>query len=397
MRKLFFLATILAAALTAQADILLGYQYQVNPAEPDGTEWESPERIGLNKEQPHTWFFDFANVDEARKILPDHSSYWMSLDGQWQFKWKGNPTDPDPAEWETIGVPGCWNVQGLGKHGEMKYGVPLYVNQPVMFYHEVKVGDWKEGVMRQPKDQRYTTYKYPNEVGSYRRSFTVPAAWKGRNVIINFDGVDSFFYLWINGKYVGFSKNSRNTASFDITPYLNKKGENVVAVEVYRSSDGSFLEAQDMFRLPGIFRSTYLTSTPQVKIEDLVVRTKEKISVERARELIAAAPGCKLVEDYKGNQLLLFSSMWSIQWVTERNKGLKLAFRAYDLRYAVYWIGLAALLTAVFSFIGLMSVSGRRPREEKIIPGPLYRVPTDLLFGFSAAICCPLEVIQYFV
>ena len=110
--------------------------------------------------------------------------------------------------------------------------------------------DWKGGVMREP-NKDWTTYKYRNEVGSYRRTFTVANGWKDRQVYINFDGVNSFFYLWVNGQYVGFSKNSRNTASFDITKYL-VKGENTVAVEVYRSSDGSFLEAQDMYRLPGI-------------------------------------------------------------------------------------------------------------------------------------------------
>lgn len=113
------------------------------------------------------------------------------------------------------------------------------------------------------------TYKNRNEVGSYRRTFTVPADWKGKNIYINFDGVDSFFYLYINGHYVGFSKNSRNLAQFDITPYLNKKGENVVAVEVYRHSDGSFLESQDMFRLPGIFRNVALTAKPQVQVRDI--------------------------------------------------------------------------------------------------------------------------------
>lgn len=105
-------------------------------------------------------------------------------------------------------------------------------------------------------------------MGSYRRTFTVPEAWQGRRVYINFDGVDSFFYLWINGKYVGFSKNSRSLAAFDITPYL-QRGRNLVAVEVYRSSDGSFLETQDMFRLPGIIRSVYLTAKPQVQLRDV--------------------------------------------------------------------------------------------------------------------------------
>lgn len=269
-------------SLVAKADGLPGFLYGSKEG-PDGTEWQNPEALSLNKEQPRAYLFPFANEEEALKVLPEGSSYYQNLDGIWKFHWVPSPdkrpkdfyqTDYDVSAWDDIKVPGCWNVQGLQKDGSMKYGVPIYVNQPVIFYHEVKEGDWREGVMRQPKDQRWTTCQYPNEVGSYRRIFTVPATWKGRKIYINFDGVDSFFYLWINGKYVGFSKNSRNTASFDITPYLNNKGENVVAVEVYRSSDGSFLEAQDMFRLPGIFRSTYLTSVPQVEINDLVVRTK---------------------------------------------------------------------------------------------------------------------------
>ena len=104
--------------------------------------------------------------------------------------------------------------------------------------------------MRTPPES-WTTFGDRNEVGSYLRTFRVPQSWRGREVYICFDGVDSFFYLWVNGRYVGFSKNSRNAARFDITPYLHE-GDNTVAVEVYRNSDGSFLEAQDMFRLPGI-------------------------------------------------------------------------------------------------------------------------------------------------
>ena len=276
-------ALLLSMALTASADNkpLTGFEYGKVEA-PSGQEWQSPERLSLNKLQPTAYMFHFQSEKSALGVLPEKSEYHKSLDGTWKFHWVARPedrpadffkTDYSVDSWDDIEVPGCWNVQGLGKKGEMKYGVPAYVNQPVMFYHEVKVGDWKEGVMRVPKDKRYTTYKYPNEVGSYRRTFSVPADWKGRKVQINFDGVDSFFYLWINGQYVGFSKNSRNTATFDITPYLNAKGDNTVAVEVYRHSDGSFLESQDMFRLPGIIRSTYLTSTPEVKIENLAVRT----------------------------------------------------------------------------------------------------------------------------
>lgn len=279
--KKVLIAFCLALTTNVMAQNLAGFEYG-NVIAPSGNEWQSPESLSLNKEQPRAYMFSFANADEAKGVLPQASSYYKCLDGTWKFHWVATPDERpknffeqnyDVSLWDDIEVPGCWNVQGLGKHGEMKYGVPLYVNQPVMFYHEVKVDDWKQGVMREPKDQRFTTYKYRNEVGSYRRTFSVPSNWDGRKIYINFDGVDSFFYLWINGKYVGFSKNSRNTARFDITPYIIK-GENSVSVEVYRSSDGSFLEAQDMFRLPGIFRSTYLTSMSKNRIEDMAVRTK---------------------------------------------------------------------------------------------------------------------------
>ena len=280
-----FLTTLLLSALALNVsadDVLEGFLYG-QATEPDGTEWQSPEKLSLNKLQPRAHIFPFPDAEAARSVLPDGSKYFQSLDGIWKFHWSPNPegrpkefsdASYDVTSWDDIKVPGCWNVQGLGKHGEMKYGVPIYVNQPVIFYHEVKKDDWRNGVMREPKDQRWTTYKYRNEVGSYRRTFTIPAEWKGRQVVINFDGVDSFFYLWVNGHYVGFSKNSRNTARFDISDFVHV-GENSVAVEVYRSSDGSFLEAQDMFRLPGIFRSTYLTAMPKVQIGDLAVRTIE--------------------------------------------------------------------------------------------------------------------------
>lgn len=282
MRKLLTTLAIAASvALMAEEQPLEGFLYGEATC-PDGTEWQAPSRLSLNKEQPRAYMFPFASVEEAKGVLPGGSPYYQSLDGTWKFHWVATPEQRpkdfhqpafDTSAWDDIQVPGCWNVQGLGKDGSMKWGVPVYVNQPVIFYHEVKEGDWKEGVMRQPKDERYTTYRHRNEVGSYRRTFTVPKEWKGRHIYINFDGVDSFFYLWINGRYVGFSKNSRNTASFDVTPYL-QKGENTVAVEVYRNSDGSFLEAQDMFRLPGIIRSTYLTAMPEVQIRDMAVRTQ---------------------------------------------------------------------------------------------------------------------------
>ena len=316
---------LFAFVQTVKADNLAGFLYGCKEG-PDGTEWQSPEMLSLNKEQPHAYIFPFACEEEALKVLPDGSSYYKSLDGTWKFHWVPSPEerprdfyrlDYDVSAWDDIKVPGCWNVQGLQKDGSMKYGVPIYVNQPVIFYHEVKVDDWREGVMRQPKDPRCTTYKYPNEVGSYRRTFVLTTGWHQRgtkDVFINFDGVDSFFYLWINGKYVGFSKNSRNTASFNITPYLNQSGENTVAVEVYRSSDGSFLEAQDMFRLPGIFRSVYLTAMPKVRISDLVVRTT-KLSKDEATISIDGTFANKSGKKQKG--LKVYYSIYPVKLYTD--------------------------------------------------------------------------------
>ena len=263
----------------AQHNPLGGFAYGDKEA-PTGKEWESVEELALNKEYPRAYFFSFDNEAQAAQVRPEKSPYWLSLNGQWRFHWCKTPderpkdfykTNYDASGWDMTPVPSNWNVQGIQKDGKLKYGLPIYVNQPVIFYHERKVDDWRQGVMRTPP-QIWTTYEYRNEVGSYIRYFEVPREWKGREVYIDFDGVDSFFYLWINGKYVGFSKNSRNAASFNISKYL-KKGQNKLAVEVYRNSDGSFLESQDMFRLPGIFRTVALRSTPKVQIRNLNVLT----------------------------------------------------------------------------------------------------------------------------
>ena len=275
---LILFAGILCCSPAWAGDVLGGYFYQQQEA-PTGWEWQSPDSVAVNKLQPHAWFFSFRNIDEARKVLPENSSYWKSLDGMWKFHWAPNPderpkdffrTDYDVSKWDDIKVPMNWNMAGLQRDGKNKYGDPLYSNQRVIFQHSWQpMNDWKGGVMRTPPKD-WMTYRNRNEVGSYRRTFSVPADWKGQEIYLNFDGVDSFFYLYINGKYVGFSKNSRNLAEFNITPYLNKEGEeNTVAVEVYRHSDGSFLESQDMFRLPGIFRTVALTAKPQVQISDI--------------------------------------------------------------------------------------------------------------------------------
>ncbi|MGL5318286.1 MAG: glycoside hydrolase family 2 TIM barrel-domain containing protein [Bacteroidales bacterium] len=267
----------LASSGYAAQDSLAGFFYQKQQA-PFGNEWQSPENLALNKEQPKAYAFSFENAEQARKFLPVNSKYWMSLNGEWDFNWAPDPdsrpkdfykTDFSTSGWDKLRVPSSWNIEGIQKDGSLKYGVPIYVNQPVIFQHRVAVDDWRGGIMRTPP-AHWTTFKHRNEVGSFRREFDVPQDWDGREIFVSFDGVDSFFYLWINGEYIGFSKNSRNTANFNITPYL-KKGKNIIAAEVYRSSDASYLEAQDMFRLPGIFRTVAIYATPKAHIRNINV------------------------------------------------------------------------------------------------------------------------------
>jgi hypothetical protein len=238
-----------------------------NDLQPTGQEWEQEQNLSLNKEVPRATFASFGDLESALKILPENSKYWRSLDGPWKFHWVKRPEERprdffkpefDVSAWREIPVPSSWQCQG--------YDVPVYVNQAYLFKR-----DWPR-VMGEPPTN-FTTFINRNPVGSYRRDFELPTDWAGRSVFINFDGVDSFFYLWLNGHYIGFSKDSRTPAAFDLSPYI-QPGRNTLAVEVYRFSDGSYLECQDMWRLSGIFRSVSLCSVPKVHIRDLFVHTE---------------------------------------------------------------------------------------------------------------------------
>ena len=221
-------------------------------------DWENPQVVGRNKEPAHAMAIPFADVPSALRGERGDSPYFMLLNGDWRFHWSPNPgaapddfyrADFDDGSWDTIAVPGNWQVQG--------YGIPRYLSAGYAF-----------DITHLPRVQEDT-----NEVGSYRTTFTIPQAWKGRQVFIHFDGVDSAFYLWVNGQMVGYSQDSRLPAEFNITPYI-RPGENLLAVRVYRWSDGSYLEDQDMWFLSGIFRDVYLFSTPAVHIRDFWVRTE---------------------------------------------------------------------------------------------------------------------------
>ncbi len=228
-------------------------------------DWENPSVFRINKEAPHSTLIPFDSIEAAKKVDIKTSQYYKSLNGKWHFKWSKNPQSRpvdfyqesfDVSGWDKIDVPSNWQLQG--------YGTPLYTNVTYPFKKD------PPRVMGTPP-QHYTNYKERNPVGSYKTTFEVPSKWQGREVFINFDGVDSAFYLWVNGQKVGYSQDSRTPAEFNITKYLNE-GENTLAAEVYRYSDGSYLEDQDFWRLSGIFRDVYLFSTPKIHIRDFFAK-----------------------------------------------------------------------------------------------------------------------------
>lgn len=269
--------TVLLSSICCLATMGMAVAQFGNATAPTGLEWEQEQNLSYNKEPARAWAFSFTDTEAAKQILPRYSTRWLSLNSttEWKFKWSKDPAsrpvgfqDPayDVSAWETIVVPASWQAMGAHPEGKKGWGTALYSNQPYPFAR-----DWPRVMTTPPKD--YTNYAERNPVGCYRRDFEVPANWAGEEVYIQFDGVDSFFYLWINGQYIGFSKNSRDPASFRITPYL-KKGKNVVAAEVYRHSDGAYLECQDMTRLSGLFRTVQLYAVPKVHIRDFFATTE---------------------------------------------------------------------------------------------------------------------------
>ncbi|MBR0068614.1 MAG: discoidin domain-containing protein [Kiritimatiellae bacterium] len=277
---------------TASAIAVMGVAAATSPslaAAPTGTEWKEPENLSFGREERRAAFSSFDTLESALKILPEFSERTISLDSEtaWKFKWSPDPAsrpvgfekpDYDVSGWETIKVPCSW--QAYGANGKGGWGTALYVNQTYPFKRD------QPDVMGEPP-KNWTSYAARNPVGSYRRDFDVPEKWNGQEIFLKFDAVDSFFYLWVNGEYVGFSKDSRNPAEFNVTKFV-KPGKNVVALEVYRYSDGSYLEDQDMFRLSGIARSTWLLARPKTRIRDFTVtpRPVDKNNLKGDWELV---------------------------------------------------------------------------------------------------------------
>ena len=220
-------------------------------------DWENPAVISINKEDPHVTMVPFASIEQALEGDMAASPYYKLLNGDWKFKWVYKPADKPQGffqptfideSWPTIPVPSNWELQG--------YGIPIYVNIPYEF---------SEDPIPPEIPHNY------NPVGSYRTYFTIPEDWKEREVFIHFGAVKSAMYLWINGEKVGYSQGSKLPAEFNITPYL-QEGDNLLALEVYRWSDGTYLECQDFWRISGIERDVYLWSAPEVHIRDFWVK-----------------------------------------------------------------------------------------------------------------------------
>lgn len=258
--------------------LVTGYGQTSQP--PTVSDWENVQLLGSGKEAPHASMIacpDVATAKAIRWVANDErvkSPWYISLNGSWKFHY--GPTrhdrvpeffraDFDDRSWSAIKVPGTMEMQG--------YGVPIYVNIPY---------PWMA-----PNPPLIPDDNPNNTLGSYRRKFTLPRSWTGRPVFITFDCVYSFFYLWVNGQKVGLSKDSRSPAEFEITRNVHT-GENVLAVEVHRWTDASYLEDQDTWRLSGIYRDVYLWSPPLARVRDLEVQTELDASFQTAELTIKA-------------------------------------------------------------------------------------------------------------
>ncbi len=219
-------------------------------------DWENPAVVGINKEPGHVSTTSFATFDEARKGEWESAASVLVLNGMWKFHWAPKPAERpkefyevgfDVSSWNDINVPGNWELQG--------YGIPRYLDEEYPFAPNPPTHD--------PEN---------NPVGSYRKTFRLPVDWNEKTIFLHFAGVRSAAYVWVNGEEVGYTQGSRTPSEFNITNYV-QPGENSVSVQVYRFSDGSYLEGQDAWRMSGIEREVYLYSKPRVFINDYFVQT----------------------------------------------------------------------------------------------------------------------------
>lgn len=220
------------------------------------TEWQDPEVNAINRLPMHADYKIFTSIDDASKAYCDaNNPYRMSLNGTWKFNWVENadqrPTDfyatrYNDKAWDHIEVPAMWEMNG--------YGDPIYLNVGYAWR-----GNYKNNPPTVPTEQ--------NHVGSYRRTFELPADWKGRDIMLHIGAATSCVYVWVNGKFAGYSEDSHLGASFDITRHL-QAGENLIAMQLFRWCDGTYLEDQDLWRMCGISRDVTLEARPRARMAD---------------------------------------------------------------------------------------------------------------------------------
>ena len=226
-------------------------------------DWENEKVFGINKLEPHSSFFGYESETLALVNDMSKSDRFFSLNGDWKFNWSENvtkspsdfyKTDYKSDDWKTIPVPSNWQLHG--------YGFPIYVNMPY---------EWADSRFPQLTDMKEPNPPYVpkdyNPVGSYLTTLTLPSNWEGNSVILHFGAVSSAMYVWVNGQQVGYSQDSKTPAEFDITPYI-KERDNLLAVKVFRWSDGSYLECQDFWRMSGITRDVYIYVQPKFHIRN---------------------------------------------------------------------------------------------------------------------------------
>lgn len=218
--------------------------------------WEDPLVSGINREPSRATAYSFSNVKDAVAGKRETSGRMMSLNGEWDFSFALKPADAPKdfykarvSGWKKIDVPSNWEMKGYDK--------PIYKGAVYPF---------------RPVNPPYVPQDY-NGMGSYQRTFTLPAAWKDMNITLHFGGVSSAYKVWLNGKFLGYAEDSFLSSEFNITPYL-QAGENILSVQVIRWSDGSFLEDQDHWRISGIHREVILLAEPKIRIADFQWQAK---------------------------------------------------------------------------------------------------------------------------
>src|SRR5665213_3173507 len=221
--------------------------------------WENEKLNEYNRQPMHSTFYAYENKNLALKDEMHGSKYFQSLDGDWKFKWVDKPadkplgfwkTDYNDSHWVNFPVPATWEVNG--------YGIPIYTNIKYDFGYLIK------------PNPPHVPHQY-NPVGSYRRERMVDKNWDGKDIYIQFGAVRSCFYLWVNEQWVGYSEDSKLPAEFDITKYIKPGQKNLIAFQVYRWSDGTYIEDQDMWRLAGVNRDVYMYARNPVHIRDVQI------------------------------------------------------------------------------------------------------------------------------